>query len=180
MLSIGKCPYRVSLLGGGSDLDWYLERKMRGFSLGYSLNKYSYAVVNQLDENSKQGILNYSIRENYKQLDDICNPLIREALRSYGGRNFFEISTFGFALGGSGLGGSSSFLIALLAALQKSNNCKINNFDLALEAAKLEIFNIKKPIGYQDHFLSALGDINCLAFSKGSNVKTIELSNEKK
>ena len=30
----------------------------------------------------------------------------------------FEISTFGFALGGSGLGGSSSFLIALLAALQ--------------------------------------------------------------
>ena len=46
---------RVSLLGGGSDLDWYLEKENEGFSLGYSLNKFSYTVVNQLDKNSKQG-----------------------------------------------------------------------------------------------------------------------------
>ena len=77
MITVGKAPYRISLLGGGSDLDWFLNEETQGISLGYSLNKFTYSIVNVLDENSKSGILNYSVRENYTKIDSIvaCNVL---------------------------------------------------------------------------------------------------------
>ena len=31
MISIGRAPYRISLLGGGSDLDWFIEKEIEGF-----------------------------------------------------------------------------------------------------------------------------------------------------
>ena len=113
MISVGRAPYRISLLGGGSDLDWFLKEENQGISLGYSLNKFSYSVVNVLDENSKAGILNYSVRENYTTIDTIVHPLIKEALKMSKIRNYIELSTYGFATGGSGLGGSSCFLLSL-------------------------------------------------------------------
>ena len=48
MIYIGKSPYRVSLLGGGSDLDWFVKDQKFGVCLGYSLDKYSYSVINVL------------------------------------------------------------------------------------------------------------------------------------
>ena len=53
MIFIGKAPYRISLLGGGSDLDWFVNEEQYGLALGYSLNMYSYSVLNQLPRNSK-------------------------------------------------------------------------------------------------------------------------------
>ena len=50
MIVIGKSPYRISLLGGGSDLDWFIEDNEYGLSLGYSLDLYSYSVINKLSK----------------------------------------------------------------------------------------------------------------------------------
>ena len=63
MITISRCPYRISLLGGGSDLDWFVKDNHSGICLGYSLSKYTYIVVNQLPKSSKRGVLNYSSRE---------------------------------------------------------------------------------------------------------------------
>ena len=126
MITVGRAPYRISLLGGGSDLDWFLEEENKGISLGYSLNKFSYSVVNFLDENSKGGILNYSVRENYTKIEEIVHPLIKEAFKITNIKNYIELSTYGFATGGSGLGGSSCFLLSLLAALKNNENYKLN------------------------------------------------------
>ena len=41
MIVISRCPYRISLLGGGSDLDWFVKENKYGISLGYSLSKFS-------------------------------------------------------------------------------------------------------------------------------------------
>ena len=46
MIYIGKSPYRVSLLGGSSDLDWFVKKEKFGICLGYSLDRYSYSVLN--------------------------------------------------------------------------------------------------------------------------------------
>ena len=45
MIFVGKSPYRVSLLGGGSDLDWFVKKENFGVCLGYSLDKYSYSIL---------------------------------------------------------------------------------------------------------------------------------------
>ena len=57
MIFIGKAPYRVSLLGGSSDLDWFVKKEKFGICLGYSLDRYSYSVLNVLPSLSKNGIL---------------------------------------------------------------------------------------------------------------------------
>ena len=177
MITVGKAPYRISLLGGGSDLDWFLNEETQGISIGYSLNKFSYSIVNVLDENSKSGILNYSVRENYTKIDSIVHPLIKEALKISNIKNYIELSTFGFATGGSGLGGSSCFLLSLLAALKNRENYRLNPEELAAEVCDIEINRLKKPIGRQDQYLSALGGLSSLLFSKGGSVKQNDLNN---
>ena len=80
MIYIGKSPYRVSLLGGGSDLDWFVKDERFGVCFGYSLDKYSYSVLNVLPSISKKGILEYSNREEYTNSNEIVHPLVREGL----------------------------------------------------------------------------------------------------
>ena len=74
MIVISRCPYRISLLGGGSDLDWFVKEKDYGICLGYSLSKYTYIVVNQLPKSSKRGVLNYSSREESSYVRVITLP----------------------------------------------------------------------------------------------------------
>ena len=80
MIYIGKAPYRVSLLGGRSDLDWFVKNNGYGLCLGYSLDKYSYSILNILPSLAKNGILEYSTREEYKFIDEIAHPIVRTVL----------------------------------------------------------------------------------------------------
>ena len=57
MIFVGKCPYRISLLGGGSDLDWFVDENEYGNSIGFSLDKYSYTVINKKEKGSQNGML---------------------------------------------------------------------------------------------------------------------------
>ena len=79
MISIGRAPYRISLLGGGSDLDWFIEKEIEGFAIGYSLNRYNYSIINFLDDSAGSGILNYSSREVFENIEDIVHPLINKS-----------------------------------------------------------------------------------------------------
>ena len=176
MIFVGKCPYRVSLLGGGSDLEWFVEDECFGNSLGFSLAKYSYTVINKKDKNSKIGILNYSSRETYSEIDEIAHPLIRESLRYLKINNLIEMNSYGFASGGGGLGGSSSFCISFLAALNKAFNLNIANKELAHICAEIEINILGKPIGRQDQYISSLGGINALLYKPKGNVEILNLS----
>tara|TARA_B100000242_G_C43044806_1_gene487592 strand:- start:381 stop:1376 length:996 start_codon:yes stop_codon:yes gene_type:complete len=169
MIIISRCPYRISLLGGGSDLDWFVKDNSYGLSLGYALSKYTYTVINQLPASSKRGILNYSSREEYTDINDIAHPLIKSAFEEFKFMGLLEISSFGFASRGSGLGGSSSFLNAILKGLSFLNKKELNNDELAFMASNIEINKLNKPIGRQDHFLSAAGNFSCLKFLNQNN-----------
>ena len=176
MITIGRSPYRISLLGGGSDLDWFVEKENYGLSLGFAMQEYAYSVI-QLKKDSDCGILNYSTREIYQNIEDIVNPLLRESLRLFEEEDlFFEIASYGFASGGSGLGGSSAFLISLLAALFKSIDKEKSKLQLAEIASNLEIDVLKKPIGRQDHYISANGSISAWEYNKSKIVKPVKLS----
>ncbi len=179
MIYIGKSPYRISLLGGGSDLDWFIEKEEYGLSLGYSLDKYSYSVLNRLPEFAKYGILNYSAKETYKHTSEITHPLIKSVLEKFPDLGFIELSTFGFASGGSGLGGSSAFLLSLISAINASNNNGETPESVAKQVCDIEIDELSKPIGRQDQYLSALGGVNAFSFMKKGEVKTLEIDPNK-
>ena len=180
MISIGRAPYRISLLGGGSDLDWFIEKEIEGFAIGYSLNRYNYSIINFLDDYASSGILNYSSREVYENIEDIVHPLIKEVLKSSLIKKYIELNTYGFASGGSGLGGSSCFILSLLAALKLNKIENINPIKLAYDTCEIEISKLNKPIGRQDQYISALGGISCLHFIQDKIVKIINLEDIQK
>lgn len=169
MIYIGKSPYRVSLLGGGSDLDWFVKEESFGVCLGYSLDKYSYSILNVLPSSSKKGILEYSTREEYINAEDIVHPIVREVLEYLKIPNFIELKTFGFASGGSGLGGSASFLLSLISSLSKAFEFKLSKGEIIEKACYLEINKLGKPIGKQDQYLCASKGFNSYTFFDFNN-----------
>ncbi len=180
MIYIGKSPYRVSLLGGGSDLDWFVKDKKFGICLGYSLDQYSYSVLNVLPALSKKGILEYSTREEYKNPDEIVHPIVREVLSYFKVPKFIELKTFGFASGGSGLGGSASFLLSLISALSNAFNLGLSKDEIVEKACFLEIHKMGKPVGKQDQYLCAGEGFNSFTFFDNNIVRNNNISIFKK
>ena len=180
MIYIGKSPYRVSLLGGGSDLDWFVKEEKFGVCLGYSLDKYSYSVLNVLPSISKKGILEYSTREEYKNADEIVHPIVREVFSYFKIPNYIELKTFGFASGGSGLGGSASFFLSLISSLSRAFKFKLSKDQIIEKACFLEIHKLGKPIGKQDQYLCANKGFNSFTFFEDNSVKKNKLSIQKK
>ncbi len=176
MIIIGKCPYRVSLLGGSSDLSWFVKEKGFGLCLGFSLNQYSYSVINLLPENAKKGILEYSTRETYSNVNDIVHPIIREVLIDLNLPSFIELKTFGFASGGAGLGGSASFIISLVSSLCSAFELNLNLNEIIEKACFIEINKLNKPIGKQDQYLCANKGFSSFNFYDDNKVKENYLS----
>lgn len=179
MIFIGKAPYRISLLGGGSDIEWFLEEEGYGYALGYSLNQFSYSVLKVLPKSANEGTLKYSSLERYSSTEEIVHPYIRETLKMLKITPFLEISTFGFASGGAGIGGSSSFLLSLIAALNRCFNKKLSKYEQAELASIIEIDRLSKPIGRQDQFLSCYGSISVLKFEKNGKVTKQKITSAK-
>ncbi len=179
MITIGKCPYRVSLLGGSSDLDWFVKENGYGHCLGFSLDQYSYSVINVLPKNAKKGILEYSTRETYSSFNDIVHPIVREVLIDLNITRFIELKTFGFASGGSGLGGSASFIISLLSSLCAAFEINLDTKEAIEKACLIEINKLNKPIGKQDQYLCGNKGFNSFTFYDNDQVKKNHLSKNK-
>lgn len=180
MIFVGKSPYRISLLGGGSDLDWFVKDNNYGICFGYALQKYSYSVLNVLPSEATKGILEYSTREDYSSIEEIVHPIIREVIDDLKISKFIELKTFGFASGGSGLGGSASFMISLIAALSKAFSITITNQEIVERACLIELEKLNKPIGKQDQYLCGNDGLNSFTFYADDSVKTNRISLNKK
>lgn len=170
MIVVARCPYRISLLGGSSDLDWFVNSNKRGLSIGFSIEYFSRVVLTYRDKSYLRGILNYSSREEYTNIDGISHPIIRTTLKKLSIQKPLELSSFGDSIGGSGLGSSSAFTAALIKGISKLNNKEISNSKVAHIASEIEINDLCNPIGRQDQYLCSLGGINFLEFKHPSKV----------
>ena len=179
MIFVGKAPYRVSLLGGGSDLDWFVKEKGFGICFGFALKEYSYSVLNILPKNARNGMIDYSTREIYDDINDIAHPLIREVLKDLKISQYIELKTFGFASGGSGLGGSSSFLLSLLSAISKGFKFNLSDKEIVEKACAIELLKLNKLIGKQDQYLCGNGGFNSFSFFADEKVKRNDISDAK-
>jgi len=178
MIFAAKAPYRISLLGGGSDLDWFVNNYDYGLSLGCAINKYSYVFLGYRPQYSQRGVLNYSSREEYINVDSISHPLIRSVFKRYNINSPIELASFGEASEGSGLGGSSSFLLALIFSTLEMQGMSISTLEAAALACSIEIDELSKPIGRQDQYLCALGGCQAFKFLPTGLVNIIDLNSK--
>jgi len=171
---IVRSPLRISLGGGGTDLPSYY-RSHGGFLLAGAIDRYVYVTVTRP---FKPGILlKYSKQEAVDSIDEVQQPIIREALRLMDFRTpQIEITTLAGIPSGTGLGSSGSFATALLKALHVFRRKTIQPAALAEMACDIEINRLKEPVGKQDQYIAACGGLTCFTFERDDSVKVEPLN----
>jgi D-glycero-alpha-D-manno-heptose-7-phosphate kinase len=158
----------VSFAGGGSDIASFY-RVNRGAVLSCAIAKYSFIVVHPFFNANKYN-LKYAQTELVDRLDQIQHPILREALSMQRIDPGIEIASVADIPGGTGLGSSSAFTVALLNGLYAHRRMFVPKERLAHEACVLEIDRLGEPIGKQDQYASAYGGVNLIEFERHGGV----------
>ena len=164
---VSRAPVRFSLGGGGSDLPAYASR-FGGFVVSAAIDKYVYVTANRRFYRDIR--LAYSKTEIKSAVDDIEHPIFREALRSCGVSHSIELTSVADLPSNTGLGSSSTFTVALLNALHTFKREFVSSERLAEEACHLEIDVLGEPVGKQDQYIAAFGNVTALTFDTDGSV----------
>ncbi|MHB0912360.1 MAG: GHMP family kinase ATP-binding protein [Armatimonadota bacterium] len=177
---ITQTPLRISFAGGGTDFaDFY--RVDGGCVVSSAIDKYIYVVIKErFDEKIRIG---YSKTEMVESIDELEHELVRECLRKTGITRGVEISTMAdIPSQGSGLGSSSTVTVGLLNAMYTYLGSPQPPAVLAREACEIEIDILGKPIGKQDQYIAAFGNLRLIEFLPSGEVRVdpVEMDSEKK
>ena len=119
---ISRTPFRISFLGGGSDLPSFYQDE-EGAVLSTTINKYMYLTVNDRFDSTYR--LSYSKTEIASSIEQIEHTIFKNVLQKYGslaeaknGGRGLEILSMADIPGGTGLGSSSTFTVGLLHAMK--------------------------------------------------------------
>ncbi len=173
-----RAPLRITFVGGGTDLPIYYEKRDYGAVVSSAINKYIYVTVNRKFDNNIR--VSYSKTEIVDSVDKIEHPTVRESLRLLGIEDGIEVvSISDIPSRGTGLGSSSTFVVALLHALHSYKGEFVNADELAREAVKIEREILREEGGKQDQYMAAHGGIKLMRFrSDGSVDMTSAISHD--
>lgn len=165
---ITRTPFRVSFVGGGSDLVDFYSRNGYGAVVSATIKKYMYIAIHPYFHDKIR--LKYSKTEDVSCVEEIEHPIIRECLKKVEIENGIEIASFADVPAGTGLGSSSAFTVGLLNALYSFKGRLMSKERLAREACEIEIDILKEPIGKQDQYATSYGGINYIKFNNDESV----------
>jgi D-glycero-alpha-D-manno-heptose-7-phosphate kinase len=164
---VSRAPVRFSLGGGGSDLPSYYQR-FGGFVVSAAIDQYVYVTANRRFYDSIR--LAYSETEITPDVDSIRHPIFREALRMAGIERGIELTSVADLPANSGLGSSSSFTVALLNALYTYKRNFVSSQRLAEDACRIEMERLGEPVGKQDQYIAAFGNVTALTIDTDGTV----------
>lgn len=158
---------RFPLGGGGTDLPSYYE-SYGGFLVSAAIDRYVYVTANKRFYDDIR--LAYSETEIVPNVEAIRHRIFREALRMLDIQRGIELTSVADVPANSGLGSSSTFTVALLNALHAYKREFVSVRQLAEEACELEMKRLGEPIGKQDQFIAAFGNVTALTIDKSGLV----------
>lgn len=162
---ISRTPLRISFVGGGTDLPDFADEH-GGAVVSAAIDKWIRVVVSPRFESDVR--VSYSQTEIVGAARDVQHDLVREALNVTGIPRGIDVITLADVPSrGTGLGSSSAVLVGLLNAMYAYQGIFRSSSQLAEEASRIEIDVLKKPIGRQDQYASALGGVNFIEFPRG-------------
>jgi D-glycero-alpha-D-manno-heptose-7-phosphate kinase len=168
---ITQTPLRISLAGGGTDVENFYSVE-GGCVISSAIDKYVFVIVKERFDDMIY--INYSKKEIVERVEDVQHDLVREVLKKTGVTKGVEITTLADVPSeGTGLGSSSSVTVGLLNALYIYQGEQMTQETLAREACEIEIDRLQKPIGKQDQYIAAYGNLRLFRFEK-DGVITIE------
>tara|TARA_R100000808_G_scaffold24932_1_gene59546 strand:+ start:25985 stop:26941 length:957 start_codon:yes stop_codon:yes gene_type:complete len=171
---ISRCPLRVSIAGGSTDLQEFIDYKGRGSVISFPCNLYSYVTLftdkNGYNAVDDKYIIKYSQKEEVSSVSEIHNDIARECLDRFK-LPPTSISFFSDIFShGSGLASSSAYLIALIKAASLQNQLNLSQGQICEIALELER-NFNPLTGYQDSYGCGIGGFKKLDFYPNNKIR---------
>jgi D-glycero-alpha-D-manno-heptose-7-phosphate kinase len=173
MIIRSKAPLRIGLAGGGTDVSPYSDL-YGGAILNASINLNAYAVIQPRTDGK---IIFQSNDKNERiECNDASEVMLDGKLELLKGvfqtmqqhyskdKLSFELSTFVDAPAGSGLGTSSTLVVAILGAFVEWLNLPLGEYDIAKLAYDIERKDLKMAGGKQDQYAATFGGVNFMEF----------------
>jgi D-glycero-alpha-D-manno-heptose-7-phosphate kinase len=168
-----KTPFRISFVGGGTDLPAFYRRHGHGAVVSAAIDKYMYVMIHPYFHDKLR--VKYSQTEDVDRIDELKHPIVRECLRLMNVTSGVEIASIADIPAGLGVGSSSSFTVCLLHALHTYRGRHVTKEALAREACRIEIQDLGEPIGKQDQYAASYGGLNYVRFNSDESVEVERL-----
>ena len=165
---ITRTPFRISFVGGGSDLPSFYE-KHEGAVLSTSINTYMYVTIHP-SFNKSETVLKYSKTEIVSDVHKLQHPIARQLLLDHEIEGCEIVSTADVP-SGTGLSTSSAYTVGLIHALYAYQGKYCSQERIAEEACCLEIEELGEPIGKQDQYGTAVGGLKVIRFLQNGSVE---------
>ena len=171
---IARAPLRLGIAGGGSDVPSYSDL-YGGYVLNATIQKYAYATL-KLERSRlvrfEASDLNQSTEmqaSQYLDLDDVLplhKAVYNRMVKDYNGGSpiGLRLITSCDAPMGSGLGSSSTLVVAMLAAFRKAMSLELSDYELAKLAYEIERIDCGFSGGKQDQYAASFGGFNFMEF----------------
>jgi len=179
MLIRSKAPLRLGLAGGGTDVAPYSDI-YGGAILNATISMYAYATIkprtdgkivfNAVDKNESYTLKSTANLKIDGKLDlhkGAYNRIVKEFSKK---ALSFELSTFVDAPAGSGLGTSSTLMVAILGAFAEWLKLPMGEYDIAHLAYEIERVDLGMAGGKQDQYSATFGGVNFMEFLKNDKV----------
>jgi D-glycero-alpha-D-manno-heptose-7-phosphate kinase len=180
MIYRSKAPLRIGLAGGGTDVSPYSDL-YGGAILNVTLSLYAHATIEPIEENSrlpdKEGIVFDAIdqgeRESFEWNKELpvngklilLKGVYNRIQKDYGiSMKNFRLSTFVDAPAGSGLGTSSTLVVAIIGAFTEMLRLPLGEYDIAHYAYEIERKDLGLAGGRQDQYAATFGGVNYMEF----------------
>jgi D-glycero-alpha-D-manno-heptose-7-phosphate kinase len=169
-----RAPLRLGLAGGGTDVSPYCDT-FGGYVLNATIDRYAYAVIKVLDTAETRFIASDQQRSERLPLQDrytlddglaLHRAAYNAIVNDYnGGRPLpIELTTYCDSPIGSGLGSSSTLVVAIIRALAELLNLALDDYTIAHLAYKIERIDCQLKGGKQDQYSATFGGFNFMEF----------------
>jgi D-glycero-alpha-D-manno-heptose-7-phosphate kinase len=173
MIYRSKAPLRIGLAGGGTDVSPYSEL-FGGAILNATISLYANATLEPNED--KKIVLEALDRNERQQFDwspelpidgslDLLKGVYNRIQKDYDLKEQgFRLSTFVDAPAGSGLGTSSTLVVAIIGAFTEMLRLPLGEYDMAHYAYDIERNDLSLAGGKQDQYAATFGGVNFMEF----------------
>ena len=169
MIFRSKAPLRIGLAGGGTDVSPYSD-KYGGAILNATVSLFAYANIEPLMEKkiiaealdlNQQEVYEWNkvlpVNGKLDLLKGVYNRIQKDYQLIEGG---LRLSTYVDAPAGSGLGTSSTLVVAMIGAFVEMLKLPLGDYDIAHYAYQIEREDLKLSGGKQDQYAAMFGGVN--------------------
>jgi D-glycero-alpha-D-manno-heptose-7-phosphate kinase len=169
MLYRAKAPLRLSFAGGGTDVPPFPEQE-GGLVLSATVNRYVYGTLRPRDDQRiRIRSVDLGLDVDYSADSLVFDgklDLVKPAIQKLGGSNLagFDLFLRSSVAPGSGLGSSSTVMVALIGLLREFRQLPLTDYEIAETAYLLEREDLGIKGGLQDQYAATFGGFNFIEF----------------